>query len=107
MTTATIISSQRYIDSLIVESKRAAADYTVLVSPAFCVGGRLYRVLVDGHHSYRAAIMDGAEVEMIECTMAEDDSTGLIESDIDTYLEIKRLHGDSDFYDVSTGRDVW
>lgn len=97
----TIISSQRYLDDDIVQAKRAAGDYVITVSPEFEVCGEMVRVLIDGHHSYAAAIADGVKPEIAEADALQDDRIGLL-PDADAYLEASYM-GD-DWYDISTGR---
>ena len=97
----TIISSQRYIDDSTVEAKRAAGDYTVTVSPEFEVCGEMVRVLIDGHHSHEAAMLDGATPVLVEAAIQQDDRLALL-PDADAYLEASHM-GD-DWYDVATGR---
>jgi len=47
-TTATLITSQHYLDDAIVAEKQLAGDYAVRVSPAFEFLGSTYRVVLDG-----------------------------------------------------------
>ncbi len=100
------ISSQRYIDDGIVEAKRTARDYDVAVSPEFEFDGQTFRVILDGHHSLEAAMLDGAEPVFVEQTNRDNDTIGLIErGDIEGFLGANRI--DSDWYDVRSGRDIW
>lgn len=95
------ISSQRYIDDAIVADKSAAADYAVSFVNVG-VDGESYRVLVDGNHSYAAAIADGVEPTW--------EHASTIQQDVDALGGIEWLEQhqhDSDWYDVSTGVNVW
>jgi hypothetical protein len=62
----TLISSQWFLNPFTVQDKLRANDYEVMVSPLFHVEGQPYRVIMDGHHSYLAAQMAGAEPILIE-----------------------------------------
>ena len=99
---ATIISSQRYIDEDTVQAKRDAGDYAITLSPEFEAGGEMVRVLIDGHHSYAAAVADGVEPVVIEAGRENDTVAMLINGDVDGFLE--QQYNDSDWYDISTGR---
>jgi hypothetical protein len=97
----TTISSQRHIDEEIVAAKSDARDYAVSYVNV-TVEGVDYRVIVDGHHSYSAAIADGASV------VWEHAST--IQQDVDALGSIGWLEAnqhDSDWYDVATCVNVW
>jgi hypothetical protein len=98
-----IISSQRHIDDAIVETKRAARDYTVTIGKAIKIDGDTYRVVIDGHHSLAAAHADGVAPEMVEASVSECDREAI--EDIDAYLESHWI--DSDWYDIETGATVW
>ena len=99
------ISSQRYLDDDIVEVKRAARDYLVAVSPEFEIDGVTMQVVTDGHHSLAAAKIDGVEPEFVVATVQDDDRTALLDTSIDDYLEV--CYGDSDWYDIETGKDAF
>jgi len=60
------ISSQRYRDDEIVQSKSNDNDYMVCVSPLFEINGMTVRVVLDGHHSLEAANIDGVQPEYYE-----------------------------------------
>lgn len=94
-----LISSQRFLDDEVVQSKRDAKDYTVTVSPEFEIDDTAYRVIIDGHHSLAAAVADGADPTYIEC---DDDRIALLDTSIDDYLEANWV--DDDWYDINTGR---
>lgn len=59
-----LISSQAYRNEEIVEEKRKNKDYKIYVTPEFTVNGVTYQAIVDGHHSYDAAELDGAKIEI-------------------------------------------
>lgn len=102
-----LISSQRYIDWDVVAEKIAAADYVVNVTPEFEIEGvGAVRAIIDGHHSYAAAIEAGVSPVFVELTATENDRIALINSgDIDGYLEA--AYHDSTWYDVETGCDIF
>lgn len=100
------ISSQRYLDDETVEAKRAASDYVVTVF-TLEYEGAMYSVVIDGHHSLAAAKADGAEPEYEEADgelyrqlQGELDDVG-----VEAFLE-SHYNGD-EYYDVSTGVNVW
>ncbi len=100
------ISSQRYIDDETVETKRAAADYEVFVSPSFEIDGETYRVVLDGHHSLEAAKLDGVEPTYIEQDATDNDRIGLLNAgNVEDFLAA--THMGDDYYDIATGHDVW
>lgn len=99
------ISSQRYINEEIVSDKAEAADFEVLVSPVFEIDGEMMAVILDGHHSYHAAIEAGVTPEFVEATTQDHDAVALLESDVDTFLEA--VHMGDDYYYVETGVTVW
>ena len=64
---AELLSNQDFIDPAKVTEKLMAEDYEVQVTPAFVdPDGRLYRVVIDGHHSLQAAIMAGVMPQFVE-----------------------------------------
>lgn len=99
------ISSQRYLNDAIVAQKVEAQDFVVLVSPEFEVAGILVRVVLDGHHSYAAAIEAGVSPEFVEATGSEHDAVGMEQDNAEGFLEVTHL-GD-DYYNIETGGDVW
>ena len=101
---AKIISAQHYRDDAIVAQKREVQDYDVTISPEFEYEGESYQIVVDGHHSLSAALLDGVEPVFTIATPKEDNAIGASPED---YLEIHRNHGDGDYYDISTGKYVW
>ncbi len=100
------ISSQHFRDEDIVQAKRDAQDYEVFVSPAFEFDGQMIRVVLDGHHSYDAAILDGVSPEFIEQDASDNDKIGLINAgELEDFLEAAYVDGD--WYNIETGKDVW
>jgi hypothetical protein len=98
-----IITSQEHRDKETIEAKRAAKDYEVVLSPEFEIDGETYQVIIDGHHSFEAARLDGVEPEFRVATNADCDALGMIElGKIDEFLEAV-YHG-SDYRDARTGK---
>lgn len=102
----TIISSQRYINDAIVSEKIQNKDFKVSLSPEFELEGQKYQVVLDGHHSLKAAIQSGAEPELETAAESENDNIAILNSgDIEGFLEA--VHIDSDYYDTKTEKDIW
>lgn len=102
---ATIISSQRYLDGDTVSAKIAARDFTVTLSPEFVVNGETYQTVIDGHHSYAAAIEAGVSPVFVIATEQDDDRLCWLASSIDKYLEASYI--DADWYEIDSGRPVF
>ncbi|MEN2980845.1 hypothetical protein P7L78_21880 [Tistrella bauzanensis] len=101
-----IISSQEYLNEEIVAEKIAACDFEVQVSPAFVIDGEIYQVILDGHHSFAAAIKAGVAPVLVERTATDDDRIGLLTAgNIDDFMATCWM--DSDWRDAVTGRHVW
>lgn len=102
-----LISSQRYLSEEIAAAKAAAADYTVNVTPEFEIAGiGMVRAIVDGHHSYAAAIEAGVAPVFVELTATENDRIALLEAgDVEAYLEA--AYHDSAWYDIESGYDIF
>jgi len=99
------ISSQRYLDDETVMTKRENSDYVVTVSPAFEIDGVVMQAVIDGHHSFAAAMADGVEPEFAVASVQDDDRIALLDGSIDDYLEV--CYMDSDWYDIKTGQMVF
>lgn len=100
-----LISSQRHISDEIVEEKRERRDYGVSVSPEFELFGEKVQLVLDGHHSYHAAKIDGERPLICELDATDDDRIGLLKAgNIDDFLAATRI--DSDLYDIETGNDL-
>ena len=100
-----LISSQRFLDDEIVQSKRDAKDYTVTISPEFEIDGTAYQVIIDGHHALAAAAEDGVDPNYIVAGKCDDDRIALLDTSIDDYMEANWI--DADWYDISTGRIIF
>ena len=98
-----LISSQRYLNDEIVEAKRAAKDYEVMISPEFVFEGETYQIILDGHHSYAAAMADGVDPEYYEADASDHDA--LLLDDPHDLLDATQI--DSEYYNVETGIDLW
>lgn len=101
-----LISSQRHLDPEIVASKVEAGDF-VCSAYALEMGGTLYHVLVDGHHSYAAAREAGVapKISLV---------SGPLKSEYDAEVEAKGADGwladhwhDADWYFLATGKEVF
>ena len=101
--TARLISSQRYINDEIVAAKQAAKDYTVMVGREIEIDGVTCRIVIDGHHSLKAAMLDGVEPEYTCATEQDCDREGI--EDLDEYLGAHVV--DSDYYYIDNGREVF
>lgn len=100
-----LISSQRHRDDAIVSEKREMRDYGVSVSPAFELFGEQVQLVLDGHHSWEAAMLDGVKPDVCELDASDDDRVGLLlDGKIEAFLEV--THIDSDLYDIRTGHDL-
>ena len=108
MSTITIINSRRYLDPEpeIVADKIANEDFTAQVSPVFEVDGDKYRVVLDGDYSIAAAREAGAPIEWEEQTSRENDTIAMLErGEIEDFRTVN--YGDSEYYDIATGKGVW
>jgi len=56
---ARLITHQRFLDEKKVTEKIAAKDFLVNVTPEFEDQGKMYRMIIDGHHSLMAAVRSG------------------------------------------------
>ena len=101
-----LISSQRFLEPSTVADKRAGNDYIVSVTPELELDGRIVRVVVDGHHSYEAARLDGVAPVLREVSSSECDALSMLGThDLEDVLEA--LQGSDDWYDLDTGEVVW
>jgi hypothetical protein len=106
----TLISSQRHRNASTIACKRREHVYTVTLSPSFCCEEKTYRVLMDGHHSYVAALADGIMPHW-QCATTRNSSLYpwdtlflLTQGDIAGFLAAIRI--DSPYYDLRSGRDI-
>jgi len=98
---STLISSQLFRNETIIAEKQQNKDYGVAVSPEFEVDGETFRVILDGHHSYEAAIRDGVEPEFHEASENEDDRLCVLNrGEIEDFLSLTWI--DTNYYNVST-----
>lgn len=103
---ANLITSQHYLNDEIVAAKIAAQDFEVLVSPAFEIDGQLFRVILDGNHSFAAAIEAGRDPEIVEATTSQHDAVALIErGEIEDFLAA--LWMDGEYIDARTHKAAW
>ncbi len=102
-----VISSQRYIDNNIVAAKMAEHDYIVSLSPVITVEGQDYQVVMDGHHSLRAAMLAGATPVYKEFTVQDADTINLICGDGVEGAFLMATHMGDDYYDPFTGITIW
>lgn len=104
--TAILITSQHYLSDEIVAEKVAAEDFVVQVSPEFFVDGVAYRVILDGHHSFAAAIVAGRESDLVEADASDDDRVAILtKGDIEEFLAACWMDGE---YQVAgSGKAVW
>lgn len=100
-----LISSQKYLNDEIVALKRKIQDYVVTISPEFEVDGVVMQNILDGHHAFAAAKLDGVELEYFIATEKDDERIALLESSISDYLEASYI--DTDWYNVVTGKTIW
>lgn len=101
-----IISSQRYLNDEIISEKIAAEDFEILVSPAFEIDGMTVQVLLDGHHSLAAAKSAGVEPIVVEADAQDHDAVSFIAAgQFEDFMA--STHMGDDYYNTSTGRDVW
>lgn len=101
-----LITSQHHINDEIVANKIAAGDFEVQVSPEFEVDGKMYRVVMDGHHSLAAAIEAGVEPTIVEQTATDNDKIALLtDCQIEAFLAACWMDGDYQF--ATSGKAVW
>jgi hypothetical protein len=103
-----IITSQHHLDESIIDEKRANKDYDVFVSPVFELDGEEMAVLLDGNHSFEAAMRDGVAPVVTEYTATEADQIALLEDgDIDGFLAACHM-GEGDYvYASRRNVNVW
>ncbi|MDF3929850.1 hypothetical protein [Pseudomonas putida] len=61
MSTPPLISSQRYLNREVVARKAAKFKVFVVRTVDLAMRGRVYRIILDGHHNLAAARLIGAE----------------------------------------------
>ncbi|TWD58117.1 hypothetical protein FB480_101872 [Agrobacterium vitis] len=103
---AHIISAQEFRDEAVVAEKIANQDFTVFLSPVFEIDGEEYQVVLDGHHSYQAAIEAGVEPDFEVQTATQNDTIGLLNAgNIEDFLTANVV--DSEYRHIATGAYVW
>jgi hypothetical protein len=91
-----IYSAQSYRDKMIIKEKRENKDYAVKVA-YIADDDNMIAVLVDGHHSLEAAILDGVEPEI-----------EIIESEYKTLESYVIAFGDlSNPVNIITKKEIW
>ena len=91
-----IYSAQSYREERIVAEKRENKDYVIKVA-YIADDDNMIAVLVDGHHSFEAAIIDGVEPE-IEIVKSEYKS---LEEYVIAFNDL------SNPVNVITGKEIW
>lgn len=100
-----LITSQHFLDDAIIAEKIANSDFEVSVSPVFLVGGESFQVIIDGNHSFAAAIAAGVEPEISELTVREHDAIALLGTSVEDFL--LALWMDGEYIDATTRKLVW
>lgn len=104
---ANLISGQEFRDEAVIAEKIANQDFDVFVSPAFEIDGTEYQIVMDGHHSYDAAIEAGVEPNIIIQTATDNDKIGLLDAgNLEDFLTVS-LVDLNQYVFVSTDREVW
>lgn len=100
----TLITSQDFIDADVVAAKIKDGDFTVQVSPEFEINGETFRVILDGHHSFAAAIEAGVDSDIVEMSETDDDRVALI-NDPEAFLAACWMDGE--YRNAKTGAAIW
>lgn len=93
----TIYTLQSFLDPKIIEEKRTNKDYTIYVS-YISDGENNIAILVDGNHSYAAAVKDGAEPEIV---IVENNGEKTLERYVTAFNDL------SNPVNIVTGRELW
>lgn len=102
-----LITSQHYLNEDIVAEKIADEDFEVQVSPTFEIDGEEYAVILDGTHSYYAAMQAGVDPVIIEQDATDNDNIAWLDlGDVETFLEVAHM-GEGDYIFADTRKDVW
>jgi hypothetical protein len=102
--TATLISSQAFLDDEIVEKKISDCDFVVAITPVMVIDGEEYQAIIDGHHSLAAARLAGVEPDFVVYDATDDDRIGL---DTEDYLEAAWMDTDWYIYDKGVGATLF
>lgn len=101
-----IITSQHFLDASIVAQKVEENDFVVMLSPVFKHMGEEYQVILDGHHSYHAALACDVEPEYSIASVRSHDVVALLEEGkIEDFL--MACYNDGDYYNIVDGWPVW
>ena len=100
-----LISSQRYLDPAKVARKARTFKVFVVRTVTVELRGRMYRVLVDGHHNLAAARLAGVEPAWRGASRKLQRAMQEMGPAAFARMLINNLT-DSDWYDVDTGRVV-
>lgn len=91
-----IYSAQSYREQGIIEEKRENKDYAIKVA-YMADDDNMIAILVDGHHSFEAAKIDGVEPEI-----------EVVESEYKSLEEYVIAFGDlSNPVNIITGKEIW
>jgi len=90
-----LITSQKYLSREIMNTKKADEDYEVQVSPAFEIDGRKVRLVMDGHHSFAAALEDGRTPWFVVWTPEDDKRIEMLDKyGYEEFLKANKREGD-------------
>lgn len=96
-----IITSQHYLDDQVIVAKLTEADFGVLVSPVFHIDGRDFRVILDGNHSFAAALEAGVDPDLMVADASQHDAVGLLDQGkVEDFLQA--LWMDGHYVDATT-----
>lgn len=102
-----LITSQHYLNDDIIAEKVANEDFEVQVSPVFEIDGDQYAVILDGTHSYYAALDAGVDPVIVEQDESDNDNIAwLTRGGVDSFLEAVHM-GEGDYIYADTRKDVW
>ena len=102
-----IITSQHYLDDTIVDAKISANNFEVFVSPMFEIDGDEYQVIIDGHHSFAAAMKCGVTPIITTMTVKDHDAIEFIKNgDVTGFLDVMHM-GEGEYIDAITRKYVW
>lgn len=103
---ATLITSQEYRNAEIVSEKISNEDFAVYLSPVFEINGEEFQVVLDGHHSYAAAIEAGVQPEFYVQSPRDNDTIALLYSgNVEDFLTVNVIDGE--YRHIDTGAFAW
>ncbi|NRA92429.1 MAG: DUF1073 domain-containing protein [Psychroserpens sp.] len=91
---ATLITSQNFLDQDIVDRKIEDKDYVVQISPEFKVDGKKYRLVMDGHHSFAAAMQSDKMPVFEQWSEHNEPVIGRISHNPQAFLDGMKKEGD-------------